>query len=202
MNRLKLLSAVALVALLLSAGRGTVFAQEPQPPAWGPIITESSGLEWITMQMEDGEKRVLVPVSSIEAVQSVRVSFRSQKEGMQILDSATVTEWRALAWYQGGWPTYDWWAEARGETSTDVTADKVYVRIEHKWRPTPDEGSWNDAGWNHNTEENATTTGRVDSGFWETVAGYEHNAKGDHQAKIDGEWFIYNDQWEPKRVIP
>ena len=108
--------------------------------------------------------------------------------------------WRALAWHKNFLGHL--FAEARGRTSTDVTADKLYVRIEHKWRSTPGSGWWNDAGWNARTVENTTTTGIVPSGDWLTYAGYEHAAKGDHQAKVYGQWYIYNDQWGPQRVIP
>jgi hypothetical protein len=46
------------------------------------------------------------------------------------------------------------------------------------------------------------TKGVVESGYWKTYYGYQHAASGDHQAKIGGTWYIYNDQWGPQRVIP
>nr|HID15019.1 hypothetical protein [Anaerolineae bacterium] len=207
MRKVKFVSVFVLLALLLSAGPGSgVLAQGPQPPdlptPTDPIITETSRFEWVTVETESGEKRVLVPVSSIESVQTANVPSPESRERAGNGAKFTITMWRALAWYQGGWPNYNWWAETRGKTSTDVTADKLYVRIEHKWRPTPGSGRWNDTGWNHRTVENTTTTGVVHSGYWLTYAGYEHAARGDHQAKVYGQWYIYNNQWGPQRVIP
>jgi len=196
MRKVKFVSVFVLLALLLSAEPGSgVLAQGPQPPDLptpDPVITETSGLEWVIVETESGEERQLVRVKRIESEETV---------GIEDL-RATITMWRALAWYQSGWPYYHWWAEAQGSTSTDVTADKLYVRIEHKWRSTPGSGWWNDAGWNQRTVENTTTTGVVSSGYWQTPAGYEHAANGDHQAKIYGKWYIYNNQWGPQRVIP
>lgn len=208
MRKVRFVLVFVLLALLLSAGPCSgVLAQGPQPPdlptPTDPIITETPRFEWVTVETESGEKRVLVPVSSIEAVQTASIpTLSSRKDWASPKGRATITMWRALAWYQDGWPTYNWWAEARGRTSTDVTADKLYVRIEHKWRSTPGSGGWNDAGWNHRTVENTTTTGVVSSVYWLTYDGYEHAARGDHQAKISGTWYIYNNQWGPQRVIP
>lgn len=83
-----------LLALLLSAGSGAVMAQEPQPPdtprPTEPIITESSGLEWVTMETENGEKRVLVTVNRLEAVQTVNVPKRASHKGDTAAPNAMV----------------------------------------------------------------------------------------------------------------
>jgi hypothetical protein len=50
--------------------------------------------------------------------------------------------------------------------------------------------------------ENTTTTGIVSSNYWLTYDGYEHAAHGDHQAKISGTWYYYNNQWGPQSVFP
>jgi hypothetical protein len=200
MRKSKFVLMFMLLALLFSVGPSVVTAQKTQPPDIPsppePTIIEATGYEWVKT---DGGEEQLVPVSSIESVQTTSISIPSSRKGRVSTKSrATITRQRALAWYNSG----HWYAEARGKTSTDVTAQKLYVRIEHKWRSTPGSGRWSDAGWNHKTVENTTTTGWVRSGYWLTYAGYEHAALGDHQAKIAGTWYIYNNQWGPQRTIP
>ena len=199
MRKLKCISMFVLLALLLSAGLGTVLAQDPQPPdaptPTEPTITETTSFEWV--ETENGEKQ-LVSVSSIESVQTVSIPSSIARKD-RASSRATITMWRALASYTSFGHLY---VEARGRTSTDVTADKLYARIEHKWRSTPGSGGWSAAGWNAKTVENTTTTGVVHSHYWLTYNGYEHAARGDHQAKISGTWYIYNNQWGPQSVFP
>jgi len=191
---------VLLLVVLLSVGPGAVLAQDPQPPdaptPTEPTIVETTRLEWV--ETEDG-KRQLVPVSSIESMQTVSIPSSSlQKSDASPLSRATITMWRALEW--SSFPGDRVWVHAGGSTSTDVVAEKLYIWIDHFYR-TPGH-SWHGVGSNWKQKENTTTTGECWTGSTLFSNGFEHAAQGDHQAKISGQWYIYNDQWGPQRIIP
>lgn len=106
--------------------------------------------------------------------------------------------WRALGWYpEWGNQVY---VRTGGMTSTDVVVEKLFIWIDHFYR-TPGQ-DWHGVSSNWRQTENTTTTGKCWTGYTLFSNGFEHAAEGDHQAKIEGEWYIYNDQWGPQQVIP
>jgi len=200
MGKIKFVSVFVLLALLLSAGPGTVMGQEQQPPnvptPTEPTIIERTRLEW---GKTENSKRQLVPVFSIESVQTVNIPGSSIREDRaSTMNRATITMWRAL-----GWEPY-WgdrvWVHAGGSTSTDVVAEKLYIWIDHLYR-TPGH-SWQGVQSNYRQTENTTTTGECWTGSTLFSNGFEHLAEGDHQAKISDQWYIYNNQRGPQRIIP
>lgn len=198
MDEIKLFSVFALVALLLGASSGAVVAQEPPPPDTPrprePIITESSGLEWVTMEMEDGEKRVLVPVSSVEASQTARVPQIPLKGSMATKGATSgsaggvsVTMWRSVEYYQA--EETNCHARTGARTQTDECVQKVYVHSKHKyWGPSggpywgyDNEGSdwW---GCKDDTGEKYGSWGPWDYIF---ANGTTHQAVAVHEVRVD-----------------
>lgn len=200
MSKIKFVSVFVLLTLLLSVTPGAVVGQEQQPPnvptPTEPIIIERTRLEW--GETENG-KRQLVPVFSVESVQTVDVPGSSiWEDGASPMNRATITMWRALEWRPFGGDRVE--VQAGGSTSTDVVAEKLYIGIAHHYR-TPGH-CWPGVQSNSKQTENTTTTGKCWSGSTLFSNGFEHRAVGDHQAKISDQWYIYNNQRGPQRIIP
>ena len=195
--------ALVFVLLLTLLWTSVAQAQDPQPPnpptPTDPVITECTTMEWVTVETECGQERVFVPVSSIEAVQTVNIPVPSlQASGASPLGSPTIKMMRGLGWTASG-SLHVW---AFGSTSASETAEWIYVWIGHYYRPTPGSGSFLGVANNSITKYNTTSTGVRESLSVMFSAGMEHQARGHHQARINDQNYIYNNQYGPQRVIP
>lgn len=98
-RRFKFASAL-MVIVLLSIGSGVILADRPYPPQvfepTEPIITQSTKLEWVPVQTDEGVKQMLVPVTRIESMQTVTVPRTSVGKGgtapEAMVDSVIVTQ--------------------------------------------------------------------------------------------------------------
>ncbi len=94
------------------------------------------------------------------------------------------------------------WVGTSGSTICSVTADKIYVYVMHKYRPTPGSGSWNDV-WSADSTTEWTTRADAATTKVNFSYGMEHLVFGKHQVKLNGVWiYINNSAWGPQRVIP
>ncbi len=196
MQSVKLVSVFVLLVLLLGAGPSVGLAQEPPPSdvtePTEPIITESSRLEWVTVQTEEGEKRVQVPVTSIESVQTVVVPNGSLVEGASpdaYAGGVVVTMWRGMDWYPNGNPgdpgtLWSVWSLAR--TTTDQCVEGANAYAQHKYQ---EGGVWRgyfhtDTSYSSGPCHNDSGTAQSGKGFY--IAGTNHRSHGVHVAYING----------------
>jgi hypothetical protein len=163
-----------------------------------PVITETSTYEWVTMETDKGQERVLVPVKSIESVQTEQIA--SAKSQVGIMSSYTFEMWRTVSWTPPSGGNVN--VRTKGSTSTSVTAEKIFVWMDHWYRTTPGSGGWTGTASNWRQRENTTTTGICATPYRYASTGWEHAAQGDHQAKVNGSWHIRNDEWGPQTVVP
>ena len=184
MRKVKFVSVLVLLALLLSAAPGGVMARDPLPPrkpiptpelpeVSDAVVTESSSVELITKQTEAGVRQVPVMVNRLEAVQTVSVPNGAAPRAMA--GGVTVTLWRSMSWYANGDPNdpdtlWTVWTEAR--TSTDQCVDQVNVFAEHQYKSG---GAWQDF-WPGDTKTSD------DSDPCEDNSGKAVSGKGDYIA--------------------
>lgn len=195
----KLVPGLILTVLLLITGSSVISADGPNPPEafepTEPIITQSTKLEWVAVQTDDGTKRILIPVTFIESVQTVTVPKASAgKEGGAsevMVGSITVTLWRGMGYYPNGNandPDTLWNAWSQARTSTDQCVDQVNAWAGHKWKAPS-------TGWKEDTDgENVFSSGPChdDSGIAQSgdsqyQSGTEHLSHGVHVTYINGD---------------
>jgi len=191
-----------LLLLLMTSGalaQGSEPSDTSPPPE--PVITKTTTLEWVTVETEKGQERVLVPVTSVQSVQTEQVT--GARAGT--IDY-TFEMWRALAWYYSGWPS-NLYAYAKGRTSTSVVADWIWVFIQHE-RCDPGytcisgkEWTWPNVDNGSRIEYNSTQAYKETHQIMQPT-GRKHAAWGHHQAQVGGQQHIRNNQWGPESVIP
>jgi hypothetical protein len=170
-----------------------VLAQEPAPPDIAappdPVTTETSTYEWMTVETDEGEERVLVHISSIESLQREKISVAESRATTR---DYTFEMWRALAWYYSGWPIQHLYVYAKGRTTTSVVADWIYVFIQHERCDPGDtcvsgqEWTWTNVDNDENTELDSTQAYKETHRIVQNED-QEHAAWGHHQAQVNGE---------------
>ncbi len=191
---------VLLVMFVLFFAATIVSAQELLPPD-DPVLAEPKIVEttrFERVETADGQI-LLIPAFTMELTQEVRSSSPNSPNSTVTHPSGwTMTMWRALWWQQSFWGNYE--VKAGGRTSTSVTADILYLGIDHHYRSPG--GSWRGVMSNVRDLAGVSTTGEVWTGAALIASGLEHRAVGDHQAFVGNDSLIYNDQTGPQRIIP
>jgi len=184
----------------------------PQPPIISdptdPIVTQSSKLESITVEIDGKKIQMLVPVTSVESVQHVEVPSNlgsEMKAPDALVNGVTVTMWRGMNWYANGNPNdpnvlWTVWSLAR--TSTDQCVDKVNAYAEHQYMQGGYWISYSPGGSSYSSDPCHNDSGMAQSGRGNYIAGTTHRSRGMHVAYINGTRYQWDDLGPGPLTVP